>query len=145
MLGAQSNTLQINCDCFLLSNDKYFCKKFFCSDLSLEPQIEIEMHLKCSFETENIFTVLVIKCVCVFMRRINQISSIDLWRNFTHVYGSATNPHWVQDPPWSLNGPAMALQYTKHGPLYIGYIFAFYTTKMGSRDSGDTKVNPHWV
>ena len=94
------------------------------------------MHLKCSFETENIFTVLVIKCVCVFMRRINQISSIDLWRNFTHVYGSATNPHWVQDPPWSLNGPAMGLQYTKHGPLYIGYIFAFYTTKMGSRDSG---------
>ena len=41
--------------------------------------------------------------------------------------------------------PAMALQYTKHGPLYIGYIFAFYATKMGSRDSGDTKVHPHWV
>ena len=28
---------------------------------------------------------------------------------------------------------------------YIGYIFAFYATKMGSRDSGDTKVNPFWV
>ena len=28
--------------------------------------------------------------------------------------------------------PAMALQYTKHGPLYIGYIFAFYATKLGS-------------
>ena len=41
--------------------------------------------------------------------------------------------------------PAMALQYTQHGPLYIGYIFVFYATKMGSRDSGDTKVNPHWV
>ena len=41
--------------------------------------------------------------------------------------------------------PAMALQYTKHGPLYIGYIFAFYATKMGSWDSGDTKVPPHWV
>ena len=41
--------------------------------------------------------------------------------------------------------PAMALQYTKHGPLDIGYSFAFYVTKMGSRDSGDTKVNPHWV
>ena len=41
--------------------------------------------------------------------------------------------------------PAMALQYTQHGPLYIGYIFAFYATKMGSRDSGDTKVDPHWV
>ena len=40
--------------------------------------------------------------------------------------------------------PAMALQYNKHGPLYIGYIFAFYATKMGSRDSRDTKVNPHW-
>ena len=40
--------------------------------------------------------------------------------------------------------PAMALKYTQHGPLYIGYIFAFYATKMGSRDSGDTKVNPHW-
>ena len=41
--------------------------------------------------------------------------------------------------------PAMVLQYTKHGPLYIGSIFAFYATKMGSRDSGDTKVHPHWV
>ena len=41
--------------------------------------------------------------------------------------------------------PAMALQYTQYGPLYIGYIFAFYATKMGSRDSGDTKVHPHWV
>ena len=41
--------------------------------------------------------------------------------------------------------PNMALQYTKHGPLYIGYIFVFYATKMGSRDSRDTKVNPHWV
>ena len=28
---------------------------------------------------------------------------------------------------------------------YIGYIFAFYATKMGSRDSGDTKVDPLWV
>ena len=34
--------------------------------------------------------------------------------------------------------PVMALQYTQHGPLYIGYIFAFYATKMGSKDSGDT-------
>ena len=41
--------------------------------------------------------------------------------------------------------PAMGLQYTKHGPLYIGYIFAFYATKIGSRDSGDTRVHPHWV
>ena len=41
--------------------------------------------------------------------------------------------------------PVMALQYTQHSPLYIGYTFAFYATKMGSRDSGDTKVNPHWV
>ena len=41
--------------------------------------------------------------------------------------------------------PAMALQYTKHGPLHIGYIFAFYGTKMGSRDSGDTQVDPHRV
>ena len=32
--------------------------------------------------------------------------------------------------------PAMALQYTKHGPLYIGSIFAFYATKMRSKDSG---------
>ena len=28
---------------------------------------------------------------------------------------------------------------------YIGYIFALYSTKMGSRDSGETKVDPHWV
>ena len=37
--------------------------------------------------------------------------------------------------------PDMALQYTQHGPLYIGYIFAFYATKIGSRDSGERKVN----
>ena len=41
--------------------------------------------------------------------------------------------------------PAIAQQYTKHGPLYIGYIFALYATKKGSRDSWDTKVHPHWV
>ena len=40
--------------------------------------------------------------------------------------------------------PAMALKYTQYGPLYIVYIFALYATKMGSRDSGDTKVTPHW-
>ena len=38
--------------------------------------------------------------------------------------------------------PAMALNYNQHGPLYISYIFAFYATKMGSRDSRDTKVGP---
>ena len=37
--------------------------------------------------------------------------------------------------------PAMALQYTQHGPVYIGYSFAFSATKMGSRDFRDTKVN----
>ena len=41
--------------------------------------------------------------------------------------------------------PAMALQYTKHGPLYFGYIFAFYATKMRSRDSEDTQVDHHRV
>ena len=41
--------------------------------------------------------------------------------------------------------PAMALQYTKLGSLYIGYIFSFYATKMGSRYSGETKVDPHRV
>ena len=52
-------------------------------------------------------------------------------------------------------GPALVLQWTlswpyntpntQHGPLYNGYIFALYATKMGLRDSGDTKVNPHFV
>ena len=28
---------------------------------------------------------------------------------------------------------------------YIGYIFAFYATQMGSRDTGETKVDPHLV
>ena len=28
---------------------------------------------------------------------------------------------------------------------YIVYIFAFYATKVGSRDSGETKVDSHWV
>ena len=41
--------------------------------------------------------------------------------------------------------PAMALKYTQHDPLYIGYIFVFYATNMGSRDSGDTLVDPHRV
>ena len=41
--------------------------------------------------------------------------------------------------------PDMALKYNQHGPLYISYIFAFYSTNMRSRDSGDPKVNPHWV
>ena len=27
----------------------------------------------------------------------------------------------------------------------IGYIFAFYATKLGSGDFGDTKVHPHWA
>ena len=41
--------------------------------------------------------------------------------------------------------PAMALKYTQHGPFYIGYIFAFYARKMGSRYSGDREDYPHWV
>ena len=41
--------------------------------------------------------------------------------------------------------PAMALQYTQHDPLYMGYNFAVSETKMGTRDAGDTKVKPHWV
>ena len=40
--------------------------------------------------------------------------------------------------PWPYNTPDMAL-------VYIGYIFSFYATKMGSRDSGEAKVGPHWV
>ena len=28
--------------------------------------------------------------------------------------------------------------------IIIGYIFAFHVTKMGSRDSGETKVDPYW-
>ena len=41
--------------------------------------------------------------------------------------------------PWPYNTPNMA--------LYIStiFFFAFYATKMGSRDSGDTKVPPHLV
>ena len=38
----------------------------------------------------------------------------------------------------------MALQYTQHGPLYIGYIFAFYATKIGSKDSWETMVDLIW-
>ena len=28
---------------------------------------------------------------------------------------------------------------------YNGHIFAFYATKIGSSDSGETNVDPHWV
>ena len=67
------------------------------------------------------------------------------------LFGSKGRASWKGKPIGSQTSldpsmdPAMALQYTKHGPLYIGYIFAFYATKMGSWDSGDTKVHPHWV
>ena len=37
--------------------------------------------------------------------------------------------------------PVMALQYTRHCPLYIGYILAFYATKKGSRDSVHLNVH----
>ena len=40
---------------------------------------------------------------------------------------------------------AMALQYTWQGHLYIGCIFAFYATTMGSRDSKDTRADTHRV
>ena len=53
------------------------------------------------------------------------------------------DPHWVQDPPWFFFGPCHGN--TQHGPLYIGFIFAFYATEMGSMDSWETKVDPHSV
>ena len=40
--------------------------------------------------------------------------------------------------------PAMALQYTQHGPLNFDYISTFYAKNMGSTGSGGTNVNPHW-
>ena len=40
--------------------------------------------------------------------------------------------------------PATALQYTQHGPLYIGFIFAFYATKL-DQGTWETKVDLHWV
>ena len=55
----------------------------------------------------------------------------------THI-GSRTRPGPSMDF-------AMALRSPKYGPLYVGYIFAFYATNIGSRDSGDMKVNFHWV
>ena len=40
------------------------------------------------------------------------------------------NPHWVSDPPWSFNGPCMALQYTQNGDLLNIIIFlTFFQTK----------------
>ena len=60
------------------------------------------------------------------------------WRQMLTPIGSRTRLGPSMDP-------AMALQYTKHGPLYIGYIFAFYATNMGSSDSGETKVDPNRV
>ena len=60
------------------------------------------------------------------------------WRQMLTPIGSRTRFGPARDP-------AITLQYTKHGPLYIGYIFVFYATNMGSRDSGDTLVDPHRV
>ena len=47
------------------------------------------------------------------------------------------DPHWVQDRTrlGPSMDPDMALQYTQHGPLYIGYIFAFYAIKMAQSDT----------
>ena len=44
-------------------------------------------------------------------------------------------PAWVLQwtLPWPYNTSDMALQYTWHGPLYIGYIFAFYTRPYGGQ------------
>ena len=52
----------------------------------------------------------------------------NLWRQRSTIIGSRTRHGPSKDP-------AMALKYIQHGPLYIGYIFAFYATKRRSRDS----------
>ena len=51
--------------------------------------------------------------------------------------GQLLNPHQA-DVSESLICPTKEIR-------HIGYIFAFYATKMGSMDSGDTKVHTHWV
>ena len=67
-----------------------------------------------------------------------------LWRNFERTYIWMNFERNFEKTLKEMD-PVMALQYTKHGPLYIGYIFAFYATKMGSWESEDTKATPHWV
>ena len=70
------------------------------------------------------------------------ISPLSLW---IYVFSKRSTPIWSRSRLGPSMDPAMALKYTHHGPLSIGYIFAFYATKMGSEDSGDTKVHPNWV
>ena len=54
----------------------------------------------------------------------------------------AVNPHQA-DVSESLTGGGGQICPTKEIG-YIVYFFAFYATKMGPRDSEDTKGNPHW-
>ena len=57
----------------------------------------------------------------------------------------SSNLFWFRTRLGPSVDPAIALQYLQHSPLYIGYICALYAKKLGSRDSGDTKVHPNWV
>ena len=61
---------------------------------------------------------------------------------FVVIYCSHVNPHQA-DVSESLirRGGGGRICPTKE----IGYIFALYATKVGSRDSGETKVDPPWV
>ena len=55
------------------------------------------------------------------------------------------DPHRVQDPPWSFNGPCHGPTIHPTWPFIYWLYFCILCNKMGSRDSGETMVDPHWV
>ena len=93
------------------------------------------IHLTWSYNTPNMAHYI----LAIFLHSMPQIwDQVTQWRQMLTPIGSRTRLGPSMDP-------AMALQYTKHGPLYIGYIFVFYATNMGSSDSVETNVDPHRV
>ena len=102
--------------------------------LGLGPALVLQLTLPWPYNTPN----MVLSILAIFLHSMQQKRDQGtLETQISTLIGSRT-------PLGPSMDPAMALKYTQHGPLYIGYIFGFNATKMGSRDSGDTKVNPYW-
>ena len=101
--------------------------------LGLGPALVLQLTLPWTYNTLAMaLYILAIFCIICKENGIKQTLGTQKWT----LIGPRTRLGPSMDP-------AMALQYTKHGPLYIGYIFAFYATKIVARDSGNTQVDPH--
>ena len=83
------------------------------------PTLDLQLTLPWPYNTPN----MALYILTIFLHSMPQIwDQVTQWRQMLTPIGSRTRLGPSMDP-------AMALQYTKHGPLYIGYIFVFYATK----------------